>query len=109
MILVGSAGTVSVLKTLAVDSPTSGLTSTRSRGVATRTGSTISPRPVHQAAGPWKKNVTSLRFDLFADKSLPQRGPGLNGDGSFQLVELKVTARPLVSVTPVRLPAGPSV
>ncbi|MBM3970284.1 MAG: DUF1553 domain-containing protein [Planctomycetes bacterium] len=42
-----------------------------------------------------QKNVTSLRFDLFADKSLPQRGPGLNGDGSFQLVELKVTATPL--------------
>jgi len=40
-------------------------------------------------------NVTSLRLDTFADKSLPQRGPGLNGDGSFQLVELKVTARPL--------------
>lgn len=42
-----------------------------------------------------QKNVTSFRFDLFADKSLPQRGPGLNGDGSFQLVELKVSARPL--------------
>lgn len=42
-----------------------------------------------------QKNVTSLRFDVFVDKSLPQRGPGLNGDGSFQLVELKVTARPL--------------
>ncbi len=42
-----------------------------------------------------QKNVTSLRFDAFADKSLPQRGPGLNGDGSFQLVELKVTAQPL--------------
>ena len=46
-----------------------------------------------------QKNVTSLRFDLFADKSLPQRGPGLNGDGSFQLVELKVTARPLDPMT----------
>ncbi len=42
-----------------------------------------------------QKNVTSLRFDALADKVLPQRGPGLNGDGSFQLVELKVTARPL--------------
>ncbi len=40
-------------------------------------------------------NITSLRLDAFADKSLPQRGPGLNGDGSFQLVELKVTAKPL--------------
>ncbi len=42
-----------------------------------------------------QKNITSLRLDTFADKSLPQRGPGLSGDGSFQLVELKVTARPL--------------
>lgn len=39
-------------------------------------------------------NITSLRLDAFADKSLPQGGPGLNGDGSFQLIELKVTARP---------------
>jgi hypothetical protein len=42
-----------------------------------------------------QKNVQSLRLDAFADKSLPQRGPGLNGDGSFQLGEIKVTARPL--------------
>ncbi len=42
-----------------------------------------------------QKNITSLRLDAFADKTLPQRGPGLNGDGSFQLAELKVTARPL--------------
>lgn len=42
-----------------------------------------------------QKNVTSLRLDALADKSLPSRGPGLNGDGSFQLVELKATARPL--------------
>ena len=42
-----------------------------------------------------QKNITSLRLDIFADKSLPQRGPGLSGDGSFQLADLKVTARPL--------------
>jgi mono/diheme cytochrome c family protein len=42
-----------------------------------------------------QKNIASLRLDAFTDKSLPQRGPGLNGDGSFQLAELKVTARPL--------------
>ena len=42
-----------------------------------------------------QKNMTSLRLDAFADKSLPARGPGLNGDGNFQLIELKVTARPL--------------
>lgn len=43
----------------------------------------------------FQKNVTSLRLDAFADKSLPSRGPGLNGDGSFQLVEIKLTARGL--------------
>ena len=42
-----------------------------------------------------QKNIASLRLDAFADKSLPGRGPGLNGDGNFQLTELKVTARPL--------------
>lgn len=42
-----------------------------------------------------QKNVTALRLDAFTEKSLPQRGPGLNADGSFQLGELKVTARPL--------------
>ena len=40
-----------------------------------------------------QKNVTSFRLDAFADSSLPQRGPGLNGDGNFELTELKVTAR----------------
>lgn len=42
-----------------------------------------------------QKNLTSLRLDAFADKSLPQRGPGLNPDGSFQLAEITITVRPL--------------
>jgi mono/diheme cytochrome c family protein len=42
-----------------------------------------------------QKNVQALRLDALTDKSLPQRGPGLNGDGAFQLADLKVTARPL--------------
>ncbi len=42
-----------------------------------------------------QKNLTALRLDAFADKALPQRGPGLNPDGSFQLAEVTVTARPL--------------
>ncbi len=42
-----------------------------------------------------QKNITSLRLDAFANKALPQNGPGLNGDGSFQLGEIKVTAKPL--------------
>lgn len=44
-----------------------------------------------------QKNVQSLRLDAFTDKTLPQRGPGLSGDGGFQLVEIKVTASPLDS------------
>lgn len=42
-----------------------------------------------------QKNIQSLRLDALADKALPQRGPGLNGDGSFQLAEIKVTVHPL--------------
>lgn len=44
-----------------------------------------------------QKNIQSLRLDAFTDKSLPQRGPGLSGDGSFQLTEIILTARPLDS------------
>ncbi len=58
----------------------------------------------------YQKNVTGLRLDTFADKSLPQRGPGLNGDGSFQLAEIKVTAKPLdpaVKEAPVELKLKP--
>jgi hypothetical protein len=44
-----------------------------------------------------QKNLQALRLDAFTDKSLPQRGPGLNGDGSFQLLDLQVTARPIDS------------
>jgi hypothetical protein len=44
-----------------------------------------------------QKNLTSLRLDAFTDKALPQRGPGLNADGSFQLAEITLTARPLDS------------
>ena len=43
----------------------------------------------------FQKNITSLRLDAFTDKSLPQRGPGVSGDGSFQLVEIKIVAKPL--------------
>jgi len=42
-----------------------------------------------------QKNIPALRLDAFTEKSLPQKGPGLNGDGSFQLTELKITAKPL--------------
>jgi hypothetical protein len=58
----------------------------------------------------FQKNVTSFRLDAFADKSLPQRGPGLNGDGGFRLTEIKVTARPLdgnAAEAPVELKLKP--
>ena len=42
-----------------------------------------------------QKNITSLKLDALADKSLPQRGPGLNDDGSFHLSEFTITAKPL--------------
>lgn len=57
-----------------------------------------------------QKNVTALRLDAFTDKSLPQKGPGLNGDGSFQLAELKVVAKPLdpqAKDTPIELKLKP--
>ena len=57
-----------------------------------------------------QKNVQSLRLDALTDKSLPQRGPGLNGDGSFQLAEIKVTVRPLdptVTEAPVTVKLKP--
>jgi hypothetical protein len=44
-----------------------------------------------------QKNLQSLRLDIFTEKSLPQKGPGLNGDGSFQLAEIKLTSRSLNS------------
>ncbi len=48
----------------------------------------------------FQKNLTALRLDAFTDKSLPKRGPGLNADGSFQLAEIKVTAKPLDANAP---------
>ena len=42
-----------------------------------------------------QKNIQSVRIDALTDQALPARGPGLNGDGSFKLGELKITARPI--------------
>jgi len=55
-----------------------------------------------------QKDVQALRLDVFTEKSLPQKGPGLNGDGSFQLSEIQLTSRPLQSseaptVVPLKL------
>lgn len=51
-----------------------------------------------------QQNITALRLDAFVEKSLTQTGPGLSGDGSFQLTELTVTARDL-SANPRQEPA----
>ena len=42
-----------------------------------------------------QKNLNALRLDAFTDKSLPQKGPGLEGDGGFQLMEITLTAHPI--------------
>ena len=49
----------------------------------------------HITFNTYQKNLSSFRFDCFTDKALPQRGPGVNADGGFQLTELKITAKPL--------------
>ena len=43
----------------------------------------------------FQKNMQSLRLDTLIHKALPQKGPGLNDDGSFQLAEITLTAKPL--------------
>jgi hypothetical protein len=42
-----------------------------------------------------QQDITALRLDAFSEKGLPQRGPGVNLDGSFELADLKITAVPL--------------
>jgi len=39
--------------------------------------------------------ITAIRLDALTDKSLPARGPGFGGDGSFTLGDFKVVAKPL--------------
>ncbi|HVJ66434.1 MAG TPA: PSD1 and planctomycete cytochrome C domain-containing protein [Caulifigura sp.] len=41
-----------------------------------------------------QQNITALRLDAFSEKKLPQGGPGVNPDGSFELADLKITASP---------------
>ncbi|MBI3861949.1 MAG: PSD1 domain-containing protein [Planctomycetia bacterium] len=43
----------------------------------------------------WQKNLVALRLDAFTDNSMPRKGPGFGGDGSFTLGDFKVTASPL--------------
>jgi hypothetical protein len=54
----------------------------------------------------FQKHLSAVRLDAFPDKKLPKSGPGLAGDGSFNLTEFSVTASPLNpgnSAKPVKL------
>jgi len=42
----------------------------------------------------FQKNLVALRLDALTNKSLPRKGPGFAGDGSFTLGDFKVTAKP---------------
>lgn len=39
--------------------------------------------------------LTAIRLDTLTNKSLPSKGPGLSGNGSFALGDFKVSAKPL--------------
>ncbi len=43
----------------------------------------------------FQKNLVSLRLDALTDKSMPRKGPGFGGDGSFTLGDFKVVAKSL--------------
>ncbi len=43
----------------------------------------------------FQQKLTSIRLDALTHKSLPKKGPGLSGDGSFSMGDFKVTAKPL--------------
>jgi hypothetical protein len=47
------------------------------------------------SAQTFQQKLTALRLDALTHKSLPKKGPGLSGDGSFALGDFKVTAKPL--------------
>ncbi|MCY2965103.1 MAG: PSD1 and planctomycete cytochrome C domain-containing protein, partial [Planctomycetota bacterium] len=42
-----------------------------------------------------QKKLTAIRLEALTDKTLPNKGPGLGGDGSFTLGNFKVTAKSL--------------
>ncbi len=45
----------------------------------------------------FQKGITALRLEALPDQSLPRTGPGRAADGSFRLLEVKLTAEPLAS------------
>ena len=42
-----------------------------------------------------QRKITGVRLDALTAASLPRKGPGLGGDGSFALGDFKITAKPL--------------
>lgn len=44
-----------------------------------------------------QRKLTAIRLDALIHKSLPNKGPGLSGNGAFALGDFKVTAKPLDS------------
>jgi hypothetical protein len=46
------------------------------------------------AQTPWQR-ITALRLEALCDPSLPNKGPGLAGNGNFVLSDLRVTAAPI--------------
>jgi hypothetical protein len=46
------------------------------------------------AARTFQKGLTAVRLDALTGEKLPKSGPGLAGDGSFNLVDFTVTASP---------------
>ncbi len=58
----------------------------------------------------FQKNIKAVRLDAIPDKKLPKSGPGLAGDGSFNLADFSVTASPANAgnkAAPVKLKLTP--
>jgi|GEM_PF-13933 len=78
--------------TIAHDGSQGPVSTARRRGRLANAGGAESYRLVFHTN---QKNLQALRLDALTDRALPQRGPGLNNDGSFQLAEVIVTAKSL--------------
>ena len=59
---------------------------------------------IHRHGQTFQQKLTSIRLDALTHKSLPKKGPGLSGDGSFQSVISK--SRRNRSIRRVRISSG---